>query len=65
MPKRKRATSYETLENKFRELDWYGQPIGFNIDGDDEYTTSCGACVSLFFIVILIFYGVSLIRNIF
>ena len=45
------------LKSKFLELDQFGQSVGFEIDGSDQLRSCKGAILSLFLIIIILFYA--------
>ena len=49
----------------FREIDIFGQKIGFNVNGEELHRTCPGACVSLFIVAWLIVVLIYLIQDIF
>ena len=57
MPKRK-----PSLLNFFRQVDFFGSQVGFNLNGDSQVPTTVGAIVSLFIIFITIVYANSKVQ---
>ena len=45
------------LHDYVREYDYYGQPVSLNFEGQDEYKTCLGGCVSFILFVIILAYG--------
>ena len=55
--KKKTQTFQSRLKSAFHKADFFGSNITFQEDGNDSFTTNCGALISLLIICLVVMYG--------
>ena len=50
-------TSFSSLTKKVKSIDMFGSSIGFKINGQEQFKTFCGSCVTVLIIFTALFYS--------